>query len=291
MDSRDKKGITILVEGAGHVVQHNYGPALFNEKKLYGDNLQIVFTDYHEKVKKEHAATNLEIFLAELDGWAAYINKGTPEGQKAYESLDPDVVFVATPDVTHVQTAFNWLTECDKPRHIFIEKPIDSSLSRSRVLQYYFENQKAGEKGLEVFAIDHYLARFLPFHFKSVQNDLQNKLGGSIESLKFYLLEDRSGPYIGPIEKDNRSSSLQKGLILDLFPHVLAILTYFGSIQSVKIRGLKVARYQYQTKDEVVPASIPKETFAHICFSFIGGPETRSSPTRISAKDCQVLRS
>src|SRR5882757_633436 len=104
MSSEENKVLTILVEGTGHVVQHNYGPALKREKGLYGDNLSVIFTDLREKRDKENAVTNQEKFIVSLDEWGAgYINKSTPEGKKAYDSLDPDIVFIATPDVTHVQ--------------------------------------------------------------------------------------------------------------------------------------------------------------------------------------------
>ena len=271
MSSPENKGLIILVEGTGNVVQNNYGPALRIEKDKHKDQLSVIFTGLHAKPAKKDASTNQEMFVAALDDWdAGYIDKSTPEGKKAYDSLDPDIVFIATPDTTHVQLAFKWFNANKKRRHIFIEKPVDASLSRAGTLQFYAEKETGPEhQDLDVHAIDHYLARFIPFRYPNVQKTLLRELGGSIESLSFHLLEDRSGAFIGPIEKENRSSSLQKGLILDLFPHILAILTYFGPIRSVKISRLRVARYNYQAEDgNIAPASIPKETFAHISFSF-----------------------
>jgi predicted dehydrogenase len=271
MSFPEKKSCIILVEGTGHVVQHNYGPALKIEKDQHGDELSVIFAGLREKPAKEAAQNDQERFIASLDDWKAkYINKSSPEGKKEYESLNPTVVFVATPDSTHVQLAFNWLSEKHKSKHIFIEKPIDSSLSRARVLQFYSEKENSEHEEPVVFAIDHYLARFIPFRYTPILKALLRELGGTIQSLSFHLLEDRSAAFTGPIEEENRSSSLQKGLILDLFPHILAILTYFGSIESVRVSGLNVARYNYEAEDgSIVEASIPRETFAHISFSFI----------------------
>lgn len=83
------------------------------------------------------------------------------------------------------------------------------------------------------------------------------------------VLEDESGPpKFGPIENENRTKALRKGLILDMMPHVLALLTLFGRIETTRLTGIKAGRYTYTTeRGRTRKASIRKETFAHIIFS------------------------
>ena len=268
MDSPEQKNLTVVVEGIGDVVQRNYAPALKMEKNRYGGRLSIYFSDYG-KNRTEEATKKYQKFIDTLDGWAVYINKATPDGQALYDSLKPNVVFVATPDRTHVELALKWLDGKNDCEHLFIEKPLDADIDKARALDFYLEN-----KNFDVHALDHYLARFIPVSYSSSMRTILGELGGSIQHLSFYLLEDRSAPFIGPIEKEGRGGSLQNGLILDLFPHALAILGYFGSVSSVKITGLKVGRYSYEDENKtIVPASIPRETFGHISFNFTGRAE------------------
>jgi predicted dehydrogenase len=257
--------LTIVVEGIGDVVQRNYAPALKLEKERYGDRLSVIFVDFG-KGRAPEASRRYQKFIDALAGWATYINKAEPEGEKIYQTLQPDVVFLATPDRTHVELALRWIDGENDCQHLFIEKPLDSDLNRARALAYYLEGTS-----VDVHALDHYLARFIPVSFPSSMKAILTELGGSIKHLKFYLLEDHSAPFMGPIEKEGRSSSLQNGLILDLFPHALAILGYFGSVSSVEITGLKVGRYAYDDENGAVKeASIPRETFGHISFDFTG---------------------
>jgi predicted dehydrogenase len=265
MNSPGDQHLTIVIEGIGDVVQRNYAPALKIEKDRYGDRLTVIFVDFG-RGRSEEAIKRYQKFIDALDGWATYINKATPEGEKIYNTLQPDVVFIATPDRTHVDLALKWLDGENDCEHLFVEKPLDSSIDKARALGLYIEGRP-----FDVHALDHYLARFIPISYPSSMKAILTELGGSIKHLSFYLLEDHSAPFAGPIEKEGRSGSLQNGLILDLFPHALAILGYFGSVSSIKINGLTVGRYTYENENkEVVPASIPRETFGHISFTFTG---------------------
>jgi predicted dehydrogenase len=264
MDAPQEK-LTIVVEGIGDVVQRNYAPALKLEKERYGDRLEITFVDFG-KDRTPEAAQRYQKFIDALTGWAIYINKATAEGEEAYKKLQPDVVFLATPDRTHVELALKWIEGENDCKHLFVEKPLDADLNRARALAYYVEDTP-----IDVHALDHYLARFIPVSFPSAMKTILTELGGAIKHLNFYLLEDHSAPYLGPIEKEGRSGSLQHGLILDLFPHALAILGYFGSVSTVEVTGLKVGRYTYEDENGAVqPTSIPRETFGHVSFRFIG---------------------
>jgi predicted dehydrogenase len=264
MDSSEKT-LSIVIEGIGDVVQRNYAPALKLEKQRYGDRLSVCFADYG-KDRSEEAVARYQKYIDTLEGWATYVNKATPEGEKFYDSLNPDVVFIATPDRTHVQLALKWIDGKNDCEHLFIEKPLDASLDKARTLDFYLSNTK-----VDVHALDHYLARFIPISYPSSMKTILTELGGAIEHISFYLLEDRSGPYAGPIEKEGRTGSLQNGLIMDLFPHALAILGYFGSVSTINLQGLRVGRYTYEDeKGEVVSSAIPRETFGHINFTIRG---------------------
>lgn len=260
-----KNNLTIVVEGIGDVVQRNYAPALRLEKERYGDRLSVVFADYG-KNRSEESQKKYQKFIDALSGWAAYINKAEPDGEKEYDALKPDVVFIATPDRTHVDLALKWIDGENDCEHLLIEKPLDADLDKARVLGLYTENTD-----VEVNALDHYLARFIPISFPSSMKAILTELGGAIDHLKFYLLEDHSAPYLGPLENEGRAGSLQNGLIMDLFPHALAILGYFGSVSSINITSLRVGRYTFQNENgETVEAAIPRETLGHIAFTFTG---------------------
>jgi hypothetical protein len=157
----------------------------------------------------------------------------------------------------------NWLTKENGCKHLFIEKPLDSSLSRARSLQYY-----AQFYNVNVYAVDHYLARFLPIANSWTMKGFLKEIGDQLDTMTFYLLEDKSLPYNGPIEATHRISTLKHGLVLDMFPHVLAILRLFGKLETIQITGLRVAQYSFDLEDgTVAPAAIGKETFAEISFT------------------------
>ncbi len=54
-----------------------------------------------------------------------------------------------------------------------------------------------------------------------------------------------------------------------MFPHILALIHHIGRVETIEITNLKVARYTYEDENgNIIPASISKETFANIGFSF-----------------------
>ena len=242
-------------------------PALKVEKTQRGENLTIVFVDEskywkvkgnEEQIKKNEDFKKLLLHPAK---WAEYIDKSEEEDFELYQNLKADIVFIATPDYTHIKIATFWLSEDEKCKSLFIEKPIDSSLSKARVLQYYSGNKK-------VYALDHYLARFGTLNNDLAMGGLIGLIGGDVEEVAFYLLEDRSEAFKGPIEAEMRKSALQKGLILDLFPHILALLHNLGKVETITISKVRVGRYSYEDEEgNIKKASTSKETFAHLEFS------------------------
>jgi predicted dehydrogenase len=175
------------------------------------------------------------------------------------------VVFIATPDFTHVELAMHWLQPTDRCGQIFIEKPLDSDLDSAKDLLLVIKQNDP-----KVRTLDHYRARVLPVTTPLQRKHMLKDLGGRIVGFTFYFLEDGSGPpRIGPIENEGRARSLANGLILDMMPHVPAILSYFGLVETIRVTGLKAGRYTYTPKAGAKKvAAIKNETFAHVRFTF-----------------------
>jgi hypothetical protein len=266
----------VVVEGIGNVVQSYYAKPLKRLFESYPTRLKITFVDDSTYWRSERNSEQIGKFISSVRSWGAdYIDKASRRGKSAYKRLAADVVFIATPDCTHVGLAMEWLAKPDRCSQIFIEKPIDASLSRARDLLVGIR-----ENDPKVRALDHYRARMIPIVSSPLQyKSILRELGGQITGFTFYFLEDgslfrdeRGHSFTNdPIEALGRSKSLQSGLILDMMPHVPAVLSYFGIVDSIRVLGVRVGRYTYTDKyGNKQEASIPRETFAHIRFSFRG---------------------
>jgi predicted dehydrogenase len=261
--------LTIVVEGIGQVVQRHYAPPLKAIKEKRPDEVNVIFCDESSCWKNATTddeldrKTQFEKFISSLSGWADYIDKTT--ARERYDALSANVVLIATPDDTHTKIALDWLRACDRCDQIFIEKPLDSDVDRARdfLLQLNEDDPK-------VRALDHYRARVLPVVHPLQRKAMVRNLGGGIKRFAFYFTEDGSGPPRGgPLENELRDS-LKNGLIMDLMPHIPAILSYFGIMETIRLTGLRAARYTYEFNGEIREAKIQTETFAHIGFSFMG---------------------
>jgi hypothetical protein len=265
--STDAK-LRIVVEGIGNVVQKSYAPSLRTAKEQRRGDLSITFVDKSEYWRSDEDQRPLfENFVSSLSNWADYIDKSTDNEKEKdkYKNLRANVVFIATPDRFHVETALDWLSPPGRCDQIFIEKPLDSSIDKARDLLL-----KLNEDDQKVRALDHYRARALPIigsHAKI--RTILKYLGGAISNFNFYFTEDLSGPpSVGPLENEGRNS-LASGLIMDLMPHVPAILGSFGWIETLRLTGLRVGRYTFiDNNGQLKEAKIKNETFAHVGFSF-----------------------
>lgn len=257
--------LRVVIEGIGDVVQNYYTRALIAQKKDYGDELSVIFTDWKSSWSGTDKEKHYQKFVDSLSTWGAhYIDKSTVEGEKEYNQLQADVVFIATPDRTHINIVLDWLANPEKCQSIFIEKPLDSDVIKAKQLLPYLE-----EKKCKVRALDHYRARVIPLQLIAPFDRIMRHLDDKIVEITFYLLEDGSGEWKDPIRRSKREDSLRDGLIFDLFPHVLALLNYFGVIETFRLTSLKVGRYfHYDQNNKKVDAPIPNETFAQIRFSF-----------------------
>lgn len=245
---------TIILEGCnGEWAQERYLP-LLADRAAKGD-IELWAISLDDKILLKNDKTQEFWTTAQAHDKAHYLNK--KKNEQSYNRLsDATHVFVVTPDRTHSQIAKSWLERLAPNGKIFIEKPLDASMRSADELR---EDIKKKKKEDTVFVFDHYLARAYPL--------LQDKNGGlaqigTIEKIEFHILES------API-KENRSKTLDRGIIFDLFSYVLTLsgalierkLTPLISIlQRAEIREVKAAQY--------LGSPIAGETFSQVKFTF-----------------------
>lgn len=258
--------LVIVVEGVGDWVGETYHP-LFKrkveqlKKKAEEENrpaekpwLSVFYTD-DSRWKKAPKWVETD-----LQPWETYLDKALGDDYARYHKLRPDVVFIVTPDFTHSALARHWL---NKVPLVLVEKPFDSHVKNVDELRRAFKHPSP----TEVLGLDHYQFYALPIEKLKAQID--KHLGYAIKSVEFYLTENR------PIEYD-REMSLQHGLTLDLLPHLLALLTYFGDIVTIDdIAVSEAGRYQpliSKSRDNLKEADISErfhsETYSRVRFTF-----------------------
>jgi predicted dehydrogenase len=262
----------LVIEGAGAVVGGYYLPALERLGKE-GFRFAVTFVDDSRYWRADsRLAAAAKVLLAKIAAMGAqYVDKYDSAGLQQWKALRPDAVVIATPDRTHTDLALEWVARYPAPGTIYIEKPLDVSVQRARDLL-----GRIGPENPAVRAFDHYRARLLPAR---AQFDLlEGFLKAGIARFTFYFLEDRSGAdpaYAhvrggrqGPIENENRVSALNKGLLLDIMPHVIAVLAHFGQVNSMELTRLRAGKYTGVDDDPGRPSSIEGETFAEVRFLF-----------------------
>ena len=189
-----------------------------------------------------------------------YIDK-IKEKDRYIKLANADFVFIVNPPQYHVEAAKFWLPRLTEGGKIFIEKPLDISVLKAKKFKQEIYNDK---KEGSIFGFDHYLARSYLF-LKNEERILQT-IGGieSIRNIEFRILEDSPIP-------QGRKVTLDKGIIFDLFCHILAVVgatvsrqTYCSamSIRAVEDIHVKAAKYQN--------APIRGETFSRIDFNVNG---------------------
>jgi predicted dehydrogenase len=238
--------LVIVVEGAGDWVEKAYRK-LFQEE-CYGKKLSVFYADDTRWSKQ------IPPWADTLKPWEVYLDKADLDDFDKYRLLRPDVVFVVTPDFTHSVIARQWL---GKTPVVFIEKPFDSQVKNVDDLILEVGQQRA----TTIFGLDHYQFYTLPVSDAPV--DIKGHLGGALARVIFYLTEDRE------FEK-KRTLTLQYGLTLDLLPHLLALLKYFGSLSTIdEIRVLEAGRY-FPLGDGTaeLPANFHNETYSRVQFTF-----------------------
>jgi len=207
-----------------------------------------------------------------------FVNRKSEEGKKEYEKIeDVDFVFIVAPHEFHCKIAEHWLekgrlNENDK---IFIEKPLDSSVENIKNLE-----EKYGEKELKkIIAVDHYIPKIIPL-IKELKKAKGNY--GKMKKVRINLLE--SDPIL-----ESRGKTLDEGLILDIFPHVLAVFIkimkvfdhYELDANGFEIFEVKTGKYK--------GAPITGETFAEIGAEIEGIPFESCIGKAVGSHDTKIL--
>jgi predicted dehydrogenase len=249
--------LTIVVEGAGDWVEQCYRP-LFLGKVKRGANLSVYYADDTRWKGRPQWANRNGLQAREI-----YLDKANPDDFSRYQALIPDVVFIVTPDFTHSAIARRWL---NKAPLIFVEKPFDSQLSNVNML--LLEMGRRQPLKTAILGLDHYQFYALPLH--ELLPEIEQHLGGALAKVVFYMTEVR------PIEL-GRERSLQYGLTLDMLPHMLALLTYFGDVGTIdEIRVIEAGQYDPLvsadkhdlTKQKDLSGVFRNETYSRVKFTF-----------------------
>lgn len=250
--------LVVLVQGAGDWVEKAYRPTLISLVKD-GHQLSVFYADDTSWKGERPAWTHT------LRPWEVYLDKADHHDRALYQNVlaRVDVVFVATADVLHAEVA----TECVRRKVplIFVEKPFDSHSAHVESLV-----REMGFLPLHraVLGVDHYMLYAVAL--RELMPILEPHLGGALGNVTFYMTETR------PIERE-RERSLQYGLMLDMLPHLLALLAYFGAVQTVDdIQVLAAGQYApliSQDRDgnhyEEIGAWYRNETYARVQFTFV----------------------
>lgn len=275
---------TVLVEGIGDVVDKLYGPALA-KLKIDIPSLRIIYTDnsaYWPGVegRQEKRQQTLET----LRRWGGeFVDKGNGDDEKSYLDLragnEVDTVLIATNDATHLELASSWLQ--NSYSRVFIEKPLtDSKEKANRFISSINRNDE-----LRLRSFDHYRARMhLYLQHQNNMREILRRLG-ALRVFRFFFVEDYSGTdktffeslkrrgltpidRNGPIETECRQDTLQQGLVLDMMPHMPALLSYFGHVGEIDVNVVRAARYAGVDYVDNLESEIENETFAALNFEF-----------------------
>ncbi|MDI6814696.1 MAG: Gfo/Idh/MocA family oxidoreductase [Dehalococcoidales bacterium] len=206
-------------------------------KKAARGGIELWAVDIEPQIKLIAPDVAILWQAAQSKSQACYVNKTI--NKESYERpSNIDYVFIVTPDEYHSEIAEFWLNRLAPKGKIFIEKPLDAFIRSALKLGQII---KEANRDDVVFVYDHYLAKVYPF--------LQDKSNldqiGKIERIKFHILESSPIPL-------NRAKTLNKGVIFDLFGHILALTGAFiernlapskSILQRVKLREVKAARY------------------------------------------------
>jgi predicted dehydrogenase len=270
----DEHVYKIVVEGVGDWVEQTYRPLLKNKmadlRKKAEESEQMPSRELRVYYVNDSRWKDCPDWIDELDSdWEIYLDKSKVDDFNLYEIINPDAVFIATPDSTHSMISQWWLF---KTPLIFVEKPFDSHIDNVNELlrkrgRGLSPRDPKGQYDTNVFGLDHWQFYALPIY--ELRFEIDKHLDGELVEVVFFMTEGRA------IEL-KRDRSLQHGLTLDLLPHLLALLTYFGDIRTVdEIQVFEVGQYEplYAVNREVseqenISQRFHAETFSRLRFTF-----------------------
>jgi predicted dehydrogenase len=273
LSRNDPSTYEIVIEGVGDWVEKTYRPLM---KRTAEELYKRVESGQESRYKRFHVIyandsrwKDAPAWITDLYPWESYLDKADADDLEPYRFSSPDVVFVATPDSTHSEIAQEWLWRSPL---VFVEKPFDSDLKNVHELMKALGRgpdplNRAQYCDTRVLGLDHY--QFYALSISHLSAMIEDHLGGALAEIRFFLAEDRAIEY-------QRDRSLQHGLTLDLLPHFLALLTYFGDIRSVdEIQVLEAGQYspleaisRDETKRELISERFHNETWSRLRFTF-----------------------
>lgn len=149
-----------------------------------------------------------------------YLNVEDKNDHAWYNHLTQDIVFVLVPDDIHVRYAKDWLKRATL---VLVEKPYNRDLFEAQqfteILNRIVRVNGENNPHTLVVCVDHYLAKIFPCAMRCNEEMLQQKIG-VIRKIEFSICE------AGGVEPW-RASSLDAGMVYDLFCHVLAQASLF----------------------------------------------------------------
>jgi predicted dehydrogenase len=238
----------VVLEGCnGEWAQACYLPFLASKAKE--SIIQLWAIDIESQIKLVSPKVAASWREVKNKGNARYLDKtGNPEFFKAINKAN--YVFIVTPDRTHCDVAETYMGRLNADGSIFIEKPLDASLKRARAMK----NRMGGAEIL--YGFDHYLAKVYPL----LQKHSLGKIG-EISKIEFNILE------AGGISAET-AGTLDKGVIFDLFCHILAVVGVVLSRDASSGEAiLKAAIIRDVVSAQYSNCPISGETYARIEFS------------------------
>ncbi len=233
-----KKTTKVVLEGCnGEWAQQRYLPFLVDvaDKR----NTELWAVDLDPQIKLASPGVTALWQSSRSKGKSCYIDDSS--GRQTIEKPDEvSHVFIITPDSCHSKKAAFWLERLAPEGRIFIEKPLDASIKAAGRLKGALKRKEAADS---IYAFDHYLARAYPFLHKS--NRYIKEIGG-VDTVEFHLLEPDGIP-------EGRASTFDKGVIFDLFCHILAVVGAAvnqnttcppDTIKTVKLGKVRRAQYK-----------------------------------------------
>jgi predicted dehydrogenase len=248
-----EKPLQVMVEGAGDWVTQAYRP-IFEEINRSTHRLSVYYADDSRWREQPD-------WIKQLHSWEIHYDKANPKDFKIYQNHSSiDAVIIVTPDFTHSTIAAEWIGRAPL---VFVEKPFDSNLENVDLLL----QERGRRSGTTILGLDHFQAYALPLF--ELMPQVESHLGGALHEVLFYMTENR------PIEQ-GRARTLQHGLTLDLLPHFLALLTYFGDVGTIDdIRVDEAGRYdplialdRERSIQEEISQSFRAETYSKVRFTF-----------------------
>lgn len=169
-----------------------------------------------------------------------------------YGHLEADVVFVLVPDDVHIKEARQWNR---RATIVLIEKPYNLDLAQAQDFEEELK-KLASEKSDGAYTIfcglDHFYAKIFEYIWNRHEDEIKEKVG-QITGVEFGICE------AGKIELW-RVATLVAGIIYDLLPHVLAMISPLVKLNTIPLDSenleIKVARHAD------CPPGFPLESYA-----------------------------